>query len=331
MGAETVVIVVFDDVQILDVTGPLEVLTSAARLLSIRYDVRVAASSGGMVGSTSGLAIAVSDIARVRGPIDTLLVAGGDGVVTAAADASLIHHIRRLARTARRVASVCTGAFLLAECGLLDGKHAATHWNFCDALGTLYPHVLVERDPIFVRDGNVWTSAGVTSGIDLALALVADDHGASAAMTVARHLVVYLRRSGGQAQFSVPLAAQSVDSEPLRDLLAWIGEHLDADLTVAVLARHVHLSERQFIRVFTAHMRLPPARYVETLRLEAARRLLETTTCSVEQVARACGYRTPETMHRAFRRRLDITPLDHRRHFATPPDRGRHHDGQPQR
>jgi transcriptional regulator GlxA family with amidase domain len=319
MGSATVAIVVFDDVQILDVTGPLEVFTSAARLLSIRYDVRVAATGGGMVGSTSGLAIAASDIARIRGPIDTLLVAGGEGVISAAADAKLMHHIRRLARTARRVASVCTGAFLLAECGLLDGKHAATHWNFCDALATLYPHVIVEPDPIFVRDGNVWTSAGVTSGIDLALALVADDHGTAAAMTVARHLVVYVRRSGGQAQFSVPLAAQSVDSEPLRDLLAWIGEHLDADLTVAVLARRVHLSERQFIRVFTAQVRLSPARYVETLRLEAARRLLETTICSVEQVARACGYRTPETMHRAFRRRLGTTPLNHRRHFATSP------------
>ena len=223
----TVVIVVFGDVQILDVTGPLEVFTSAARLLPISYDVRVAANGGGMVASTSGLAIAVSDIARVRGPIDTLLVAGGDGVVAAAADVNLIRHIRRLARAARRVASVCTGAFLLAECGLLDGKHAATHWNFCDALGTLYTQVIVERDPIFVRDGNVWTSAGVTSGIDLALALVADDHGARAAMTVARHLVVYLRRSGGQAQFSVPLTAQSVDTEPLRELLAWIGEHPD--------------------------------------------------------------------------------------------------------
>jgi transcriptional regulator GlxA family with amidase domain len=319
MSAAKIVIVAFDDVQLLDVSGPLEVFTSAARLLSLAYDVCVATSDGGMVGSTSGLAILTTELASIRGPVDTLLVAGGDGVISAAADGNLIHHIGRLAGASRRVASVCTGAFLLAECGLLDGKHVATHWNYCDALQDLYPSVVVERDPIYVRDGNVWTSAGVTSGIDLALGLVADDHGAAAAMTVARHLVVYLRRSGGQAQFSAPLAAQSIDTEPLRDLLVWIGDHLDGDLAVAALARHVHLSERQFIRVFSAQVGASPGRYVETLRLEAARRLLETTMSSVEHVARACGYRSPETMHRAFRRRLDTTPLEHRRHFATTP------------
>ncbi len=308
----------FDECQVLDLTGPIEVFASAQRLIpAIEYDLRVVANRPtGNVTSTSGLSFGASPIAEQRGPIDTIIVVGGDGVIEAAADTELVHHIRRLARSARRVASVCTGAFLLAESGLLDGKRAATHWNYCDALAALYPQVAVDADPIYVRDGNTWTSAGVSSGIDLALALLAEDHGEQAAATVARHLVVYLRRSGGQAQFSTPLAAQTTASEPLRELIDWLPDHLDHDLTIAPLARRSHLSERHFIRLFTRDIGKPPARHVEDLRLEAARRLLETTTLQVEQIASATGFGTAETMHRAFRRRLDTTPLEHRRHFT---------------
>jgi len=251
----------------------------------------------------------------VRSPIDTLLVAGGDGIAHAMFDAQLIHHIRRLARGSRRIASVCTGAFALAAAGLLEGRRATTHWEWCQTLQDRYPRIEVERDAIYVHDGNAWTSAGVTAGIDLALALVAADHGQSAAAAVARQLVVYLRRAGGQAQYSVPLAAQEAAAEPLRDLVTWIIDNLDEDLTVAALAHAVHLSERQFSRVFKAQIGETPANYVEAVRIEAARRLLETTDRSLEQIAKACGFGTQETMHRAFRRRLNTTPGMQRHHF----------------
>jgi transcriptional regulator GlxA family with amidase domain len=312
-----VVIVTFASAQILDVTGPLEVFSSASRQLpDVRYRTEVASTSGGPVLASCGLELATTPLTAVTGPVDTLLVAGGRDMHAACADADLLHHVRRLSAGARRVTSVCSGAFVLAAAGLLDGHRATTHWAECSLLATGYPRVAVEPDAIYVRDGRLWTSAGVTAGIDLALALVADDHGRPAAAAVARQLVVYLRRSGGQAQFSAVLAAQSADSEPLRELLAWLPDHLADDLSVPALAHRVSLSERQFRRVFTAEVGLTPADHVEALRLEAACRLLETTDRSVGQVARACGFGTPETMNRTFRRRLGTTPGDHRRHFG---------------
>ena len=227
----------------------------------------------------------------------------------------LLEHVRRLAADARRVTSVCSGAFVLAAAGLLDGRRATTHWAQCSDLGDSHPSVTVEPDAIFVHDGNVWTSAGVTAGIDLALALVADDHGRSAAARIARQLVVYLRRSGGQAQFSIVLAGQVADTEPMRDLLSWILDNLTGDLSVAALARRLHLSERQFSRVFKQELGITCASHVERVRLEAACRLLETTQTSMERVAATCGFGTPETMNRSFRRRLNTTPGEHRHHF----------------
>ncbi len=223
--------------------------------------------------------------------------------------------MRRLAADARRVTSVCSGAFVLAAAGLLDGRRATTHWDACGLLDERYDGVTVDADAIYVRDGKVWTSAGVTAGIDLALALVADDHGPSAAATVARRLVVYLQRSGGQAQFSSLLAAQSAETAPVSDLLTWLLDHLTDDLSVAALARQINLSERQFSRVFKSEVGSTVADHVEAVRLESACRLLETTTRTIEQVARACGFGTPETMNRVFRRRLDTTPSEHRHHF----------------
>jgi len=210
---------------------------------------------------------------------------------------------------------VCSGAFVLAAAGLLRGRRATTHWAECGLLRETYADVVVESDAIYVQDGNVWTSAGVTAGIDLALALVAEDHGHQAAASVARHLVVYLRRSGGQAQFSALLAAQGADTQPVRDLLSWLRDHLAEDLSVPALARQANLSERHFTRVFKAELGVTAAEHVETVRLETACRLLETTGSSIEQVARTCGFGTPETMNRTFRRRLNTTPGEHRRHF----------------
>jgi transcriptional regulator GlxA family with amidase domain len=312
-----VVIVTFDTAQILDVTGPLEVFSTATRFVpSVRYRTEVVSVRGGPVLASCGLEFASSAIADMKGPIDTLVVAGGADMDAAGADEQLLHHVRRLAGDARRVTSVCSGAFVLAAAGLLDGRRATTHWAECDLLGTTYTGVTVDADAIYVHDGNVWTSAGVTAGIDLALALVADDHGHRAAVTVARQLVVYLQRSGGQAQFSALLAGQAADTEPVRDLLSWLSENLDADLSLPALARQINLSERQFTRVFKAEVGATAADHVEAVRLESACRLLETTNASVERIAKTCGFGTPETMNRTFRRRLNTTPGEHRHHFS---------------
>lgn len=247
-----------------------------------------------------------------------VIVAGGADTAQPAADEHLLAHVRRLAGRARRVTSVCSGAFLLAAAGLLEGRRATTHWKECGLLERQYPEVSVEPDAIYVRDDNVWTSASVTAGIDLTLGLVAPDHGRSAAAAVARQLVVYLRRSGGQSQFSNMLTAQSADSEPVRDVLVWLPDHLAEDLSVPRLADRAHLSERQFRRVFKREVGVNPVDHVENVRLDAACNLLETTANPIEEIARVCGFGTPETMNRVFRRRLDITPGDHRDHFADP-------------
>jgi transcriptional regulator GlxA family with amidase domain len=211
--------------------------------------------------------------------------------------------------------SVCTGAFLLAEAGLLDGRRVTTHWAYCSALAAKYPAIRVEEDPIFVRDGNIATSAGVTAGIDLALALVEDDLGRDAALDIARHLVVFLRRPGNQAQFSAQLAGQLANREPLRDVQRWIADHPAADLSVETLASQASLSPRQFARAFAAEVGMPPGRYVDRVRLETARRRLEDTADGVEQTARSCGYGTPEAMRRAFLRTLGVSPDEYRRRF----------------
>ncbi|MDY7526395.1 MULTISPECIES: GlxA family transcriptional regulator [unclassified Cryobacterium] len=318
MSELRIVIVGFPSVQILDVTGPLEVFSTASRFLPIaRYATELVSTDGGPVLSTSGLEFATGPIDAVVGNIDTLVVAGGRDMEEAAGDPRLVDSIRRLALVSRRVASVCSGAFLLAAAGLLDGRRATTHWAECEVLGRAYPEVMVDPDAIYVQDGNVWTSAGVTAGIDLALAFVADDHGRKAAATVARRLVVYLRRSGGQAQFSALLAAQSANDEPIRDVLAWLPDNLTADLSISGMATRAHLSERQFSRVFKSEVGITPAEHVEAVRMEAACSLLETTMLTVEEIARACGFGTPETMNRAFRRRLNTTPTNHRDHFGS--------------
>jgi transcriptional regulator GlxA family with amidase domain len=313
-----IVIVAFPCGQILDVSGPMEVFSTASRFLPIPpYRTQVVSAQGGAVLSTSGMEFLTTAIADVVGPIDTLVVAGGRDIHEASADEHLVRHIGRLAADSRRVTSVCSGAFLLAAAGLLDGRRATTHWADCALLAGDYPLVTVEPDAIYVHDDDVWTSAGVTAGIDLALALVADDHGPRAAGEVARQLVVYLRRSGGQAQFSAVLAAQSSDHEPVRDVLTWLTDNLTADLSIPALALHAHLSDRQFSRVFKAEVGVTPAEHVEAVRMESACRLLETTSKSMEQIAADCGFGVPETMNRAFRRRLNTTPGEHRHHFGT--------------
>src|SRR5687767_2857097 len=245
-----VVIVIFPDVQPLDAIGPAEVFRTASRIDPPGYCVELVAADPGPVRSTT-VGLAVDRTLRgCRGPIDTLLVAGGTGVRSAAQDQRLLSWLRAAAKRSRRVSSVCTGAFLLAEAGLLDGRRATTHWASCPALAQRFPSVTVEPDQIYVRDGDLWTSAGVTAGMDLALALVEEDLGRATALEVARWLVVFVKRPGGQSQFSAQLAAQTAEREPLRELQDWIAGNLAADLSVPALAARAHMSERNFARAF---------------------------------------------------------------------------------
>jgi transcriptional regulator GlxA family with amidase domain len=313
----TVLIVLFDAVQSLDVTGPLEVFAGARDHQGKRaYLVRTASLGGAPVRTTSGLVIAPDGDLREQdqaGPPDLLIVPGGEGARRR--DPDLVAWIRDQAPRAKRVASVCTGAFLLAEAGLLDGGRATTHWSQCAALRDQYPAIEVDPGPIFIKDGNVATSAGVTAGIDLALALVEDDLGRDMALAIARHLVVFLRRPGNQSQFSAQLSAQVARRAPLRDVQQWIAEHPAGDLSVEALAGKASLSPRHFARAFAAEVGMPPGRYVERTRLEAARRHLEDTAEGIEQTARACGYRNPEAMRRAFIEALGVSPAEYRRRF----------------
>lgn len=315
-----VVIVGFEDVEILDVTGPASVFATATRLLGKGkqgYAVEIAAPETGAFATLGGMRLVADHaLADLRGAIDTLVVGGGDITGPALNDDVLAANIGRAAKRARRVASVCTGAFLLARAGLLENKRASTHWFACRALQDRYPGLRAEADPIFVHDGNVWTSAGVTAGIDLCLALVEEDHGRSFALSVAQWLVLYLRRSGGQSQFSAPLTAQRSDREPLRDLQAWIGEHLASDLGVEALARQVHMSPRNFARVFRRELGITPAGYVESVRIEAARRALESTRQGLKRIAADTGLGGPETLGRVFKRRTGVTPDEYRKSFG---------------
>ena len=322
MPSRRVVIVAFDGVQTLDLCGPLEVFAAATRwaretgAADPGYSVTVATMGGLAVRSASGLGIvAGADLARVRGPLDTLLVAGGDGSRAAACDPGTVAAVRRLAHTSRRITSVCTGAFVLAAAGLLEGRTATTHWASCAALARRHPGVRVDPDPLFVRDGKVVTSAGVTAGIDMALALVEEDMGNDAAMTVARWLVLFLRRPGTQTQFSAHLALQSAQRDPLRDVQRWIAEDPGRDLRVEVLAERAAMSPRHFARAFAQEVGTTPARYVERVRVDAARWRLEETGATVEAVATACGFGTAETMRRAFSRVLGTSPAEYRRRF----------------
>jgi transcriptional regulator GlxA family with amidase domain len=315
-----IVVVAFDDVQLLDVAGPVEVFTGA-NLAARRpfYDVRVAALSE-TIRTSSGLALGATPLRRVRGPLGTLLVAGGPGASAGELDGELLRHVRRLAGRAERVASVCSGALVLAACGVLDGRRATTHWAVADLLAARHPAVRVDADPIYIEDAGVWTSAGVTAGIDLSLALVASDLGAGVANTVARWLVLAARRTGLQSQFSPHLVRSWPDHDrDLDELVAWMRAHVRHDLSVPALARRVHLSERQLARRFKQATGHTPADFVEALRLDAARDLLETTSLDVASVARRSGFPRRETFHRAFAKRFGATPAHHRVSFGARP------------
>jgi transcriptional regulator GlxA family with amidase domain len=314
----SVLIIVFDGVQSLDVTGPLEVFAHATTAGGDpAYQVRTAGLGGTPIRTSSGLRITPdTDLAAAHGQApDLLLIPGGQGARHP--DPGITTWIRANAPRVAMVASVCTGAFVLAEAGLLNGRRVTTHWAYCGELAEKYPGVTVDPDPIFIKDGDLATSAGVTAGIDLALALVEDDLGRDTALTVARHLVVFLRRPGGQSQFSAQLQAQTAARKPIRRVQQWISEHPAENLAVESLALKANLSPRQFARAFTTEVGMTPGRYVNQVRIEAARRCLEDGAEGIEEAARACGYGTSETMRRAFIKALGVSPAEYRRRFTT--------------
>ena len=320
--ARTVVLVAFDGVQLLDLAGPMDVF-SAATLLGADppYELVVTSPSGTPVRSASGVQLvpdrSVADVTRdTNTSYDTLMVLGGDGVRQALQEEDLLADLRDIGARSTRITSVCSGALLLAAAGMLDGHEATTHWAHTADLAARHPQVTVLPDRIYVHDRDRWTSAGVTAGIDLALALVEADHGAELARTVAAWLVVFVRRPGGQSQFSVQLSAPPARRQELRDLQRWLPDHLTEDLAVAALAERAGMSERTFIRAFRAEIGTTPAAHVEALRVEAARTLLETTDLTVAAVARSVGLGRPERLHRAVRRQLGTTPDRYRQHFA---------------
>ncbi|HEY6317077.1 MAG TPA: GlxA family transcriptional regulator [Acidimicrobiia bacterium] len=315
-----VLLVAFDDFQLLDLAGPVEVLRSATRLgADPPYATRVAAPRG-RVRSESGILVAADVVLHATAtstePVDTLVVVGGHGTRAARRDGAFLDDLAALAGRARRVTSVCTGAWLLAAAGLLDGYEATTHWSSAAALADRYPDLDLQVDRIYVRDRDRWTSAGVTAGVDLFLALVDEDHGPDLAHAVAAWLVVFARRPGGQAQFSAQLRAQAARTPALAGLQRWLPDHLDEALTVETLAARAAMSPRTFARRFAQETGSTPAAFVEELRVERARELLETTDLTVAAVAARVGLRTPETLHRAFQRRVATTPDRYRQHFA---------------
>jgi transcriptional regulator GlxA family with amidase domain len=320
-----VVFVAAPGVEILDLVGPLQVFARASEMYTRAnpgsppiYLVEVVTiSSRRSLIANCGLRITAHRTFReVRGKIDTLLVAGGTAIEQNQINPGAARWLKKISGRIRRVGSVCTGAMLLARAGLLDGRRATTHWNWCQTLIKRAPRADVDPDPIFIRDENVYTSAGVTAGMDLALALVEEDYGSRLALQVARNLVLYLRRPGGQSQFSAALSLQLTDRKPLRELEAWVLDNLHKPLTVPLLAERVAMSPRNFARVFAKEMKTTPAKFVERLRLEAARRRLEESQNSMETIASECGFGNVNSMRNVFQRALKIAPGQYRRHFC---------------
>ena len=299
-----VVIVGAPPVQILDVTGPLEVFSSAPG-----YDVQLA-NPGPENSLQTNRKVALTDatpLAQITGRIDTLVIAGGPGAESGTYDEAFIAWIAEVGARSRRVASICTGAFLLAAAGLIDGKNAVTHWKFCDRLAKEFPKVNVKPEPIFLKDGSIYTSAGITAGIDLSLALVEEDHGHQVALEVARFLVMFLVRPGGQAQFSHMLSHQAVTSEPLREMQVWMLENLREDLTVEKLADRIGMSARHFTRVCLRETNMNPGQFVDRMRVEAAQQMIDSSSMGLKEIADACGFQTADAMRRTFVRVIGIT------------------------
>jgi len=319
-----IVIIAPPNASILDIAGPLEVFSKATDYINTyiqnteeTYTLHVLSiTSSKIIKTSSGLPIICEGTVKsIDYEVDTVLVAGNapeDIVIQ-----ETLNWLSEHANTIRRVGSICAGAFILAKAGILNGKRATTHWRVCEKLAKCYPEVKVESDPIFVKDGNVYTSAGISTGMDLALAMVEEDYGRDIALAVARQLVLYLKRPGNQSQFSIMLTHQKVDYQPIRDIQDWIIEHLDEDLTVEILAEKASMSPRNFARVFIRESGITPAKYIEKLRLETARRRLEETKLTLDEISNECGVGNADALRRLFLRHMKTTPSDYRRSFST--------------
>jgi transcriptional regulator GlxA family with amidase domain len=310
--------VAFRNVEILDVTGPLEVFALASSTLQTQgggcgYEVEILAEQAGEVRTSSGLRLVADASWQDRNSADTLLVAGGPGVDSVPVD--LVEWLKKTAPQVRRIGSICTGAFILARTGLLNGRRATTHWSAAEKLRQEYPSVQVEQDAIYTRDKNIYTSAGITAGMDLALAMVEEDYGRELALYLSRILVLYYKRPGGQSQFSTILRIQSKDEGPLTPLLVWVRERFRGELTVQILAEQAAMSLRNFARVFVRETGMTPARYVEMVRLEEAVRLLEGSGFALEAVARECGFVSADNLRRSFQRHFGVSPGEYRERF----------------
>lgn len=319
--------VAFDGAQILDITGPLEILAGVSDELALQgrtgpaYEMQIVASKKGPIKTTSGMRLhadrSFDDVTDAElGALDTLMVCGGDGTYEAIRNERIVEFVRRAGQHARQLVSICSGTFLLAEAGLIDGHRVTSHWSAVELLAKHYPSLEVEKDAIYVRDRNVWSSAGITAGMDLALALVEEDWGREMALAVARRHVVFMMRPGGQSQFSAQLIAQHAEDGRLGELTEWIFENVGSDLSVPVLADRAHMSERTLSRAFVAETGMTPGRFVEIARLEAARERLERSQAAIEEVAADCGFSGSEQMRRTFHRHLGVSPNDYRARFG---------------
>jgi transcriptional regulator GlxA family with amidase domain len=321
--ARIIALFVFNGALALDVTGPAEVFATANRLSASsadEYQVRVVSKDGGLIVTASGIPF-YTEKASALGEVDTFIVSGGLRIKAVATDPEISSLVRAAAAQSRRLCSVCTGAFVLAEAGLLDGRRAVTHWETGDEFRARYPNVRLDLDPIYIRDGNIWTSAGVTAGIDLALALAEDDLGRSMAVSIAKQLVVFLQRPGGQAQFSATLSAQAraadrEAAERFRKLHSWMAENIGGELSVPTMAAYVNMATRSFARTYSDTMGMTPAKAVEELRLEAAKRALEASQAPLKVVAVQCGFGNEERLRRSFSRRFGVAPSAYRERFG---------------
>ncbi len=321
MGPRNVVIVTYSGMQSLDAVGPFEVFAGASRVVastrSAGYSVRLVSADGRPVRTGSGIDLGTGPLPRPGASIDTLVVPGGDQARAARSDTTLMRWIGATAPRCRRVATVCTGAFIAAEAGLLEGRRVTTHWASAGQLAAEYPGLEVDADPIYIRDGKYWSSAGVTAGIDLALALVEEDLGGDVAQTVARWLVMFLHRPGGQTQFSSPVWVPRAERSTVRAVQSLVESAPAGDHRLPALAAAAAMSVRHFTRVFSDEVGETPGRFVERVRIEAARRALETSTNTLEVIASECGFGSAETLRRSFQRRLNVAPDRYRRRFRT--------------
>lgn len=325
-NSKHIVIIAPPATSLLDVAGPVEVFSKTIDFIKLylphiteSYTIHVLSTQASKVVTTSsGLPIVCEGgIKSINYPVDTVLVSGIPNAPDDMVPKEVLNWLKNNINKVRRIGSICAGAFILAEAGILDGKKATTHWRVCDKLARLYPKVKVENDPIFVKDGNIYTSAGISTGMDLALALVEEDYGKDIALSVARQLVLYLKRPGNQSQFSIVLTHQKADYQPIRELQEWIIDHLEEPLSVESLAEKASMSQRNFARVFLRETGITPAKYIEKLRLETARRRLEETQLTLEEISNECGVGNADALRRLFLRHMRTTPSDYRRSFAT--------------